>query len=136
MSYYNYTFYPEKVTSEVLWDRQYEDDTLIYTEEDEGFYKLKSFVGEYLLSKTCSGLDSVFLVKTKYSNDLIRPSDLNWSLKGKVWYGDANCFIPVAELEHYVDWSSVNDIEDFECNLKRYTDGVREHGSKLIVIPL
>lgn len=136
MSYYNYTFYPEKVNPEVLRNRQYEEDVLVFTEDDEGFDKLKSFVGAGLLSKTCSGLDAVFLIQTKYSSDAIRPRELLWSLKGKVWYGDANCFIPVVELEHHIDWSSVVHVEDFEYNLKRYTDGVRKYGNKLIVVPL
>ena len=135
MSYYNYTFYPEKVSPEVLRDRQYEEDVLVFTEEDKGFGKLKFFVGEDLLSKTYSGLDAIFLIQTKYASDAIRPRELNWSLKGKVWYRDANCFIPVVELEHHINWSSVGHVEDFEYNLKRYTDGIRKYGNKLIVVP-
>lgn len=124
MSYYNYLFEPIKAKHyqeyfNGMWFNQYED----------GFVNLYHHLGEEFIIER-GGCSQIFLKEIAEGCCMIRPRDLegHWgciSDREKVYYGDADCTIPLIKLSDFTR-------EEDKPFLHEYTKYLKKHPFALI----
>ena len=137
MSYYNEMYIP--IFNDSLEDLS---DLLYFYEGEDGFdnmLKLLNLTSENI-NVDSDGNQYVIFKPVSGAIDTLRPRDLDWGWHDReTYYGDCDCFIFVKDLHNHIDWTKVENQEEYnriEKLVSMYQSKLKKYGESLIIFPV